>query len=113
VNKHPVVASGEWLAALLRKEKEFTRQRDELSELRRELPWEAVAKAYVFLGSTGPRTLKQVFDGRSQLIVYHFMFRPAGMPVARIAPSGPTTSTKSTSTSSNAMSPWSRSRGHR
>jgi predicted dithiol-disulfide oxidoreductase (DUF899 family) len=77
---HPkVVSQAEWLAArkeFLAKEKEFTRQRDELSRLRRELPWEKVEKSYVFDGPRGKETLADLFDGRSQLIVYHFMFGP-------------------------------------
>jgi predicted dithiol-disulfide oxidoreductase (DUF899 family) len=76
---HRVVSGEEWLAArqqLLAKEKEFTRLRDQLSALRRELPWEAVTREYVFEGPDGRQTLPQLFDGRSQLIVYHFMFAP-------------------------------------
>jgi predicted dithiol-disulfide oxidoreductase (DUF899 family) len=68
-----------WVEArkeLLAKEKEFTRQRDELSRLRRELPWEKVEKDYVFDGSHGQQRLAELFDGRSQLIVYHFMLGP-------------------------------------
>jgi len=76
----PKVASPDkWLAArreFLRKEKEFTRMRDELSRLRRELPWQKVEKDYVFQGANGTETLAQLFDGRGQLIVYHFMFGP-------------------------------------
>src|SRR5271156_185671 len=81
-----VVSPSEWLAArveFLQKEKEFTRLRDELSRQRRELPWEKVDKAYVFEGPNGKETLADLFDGRSQLIVYHFMFAPgweAGCP---------------------------------
>jgi predicted dithiol-disulfide oxidoreductase (DUF899 family) len=74
---NPVVTHEEWLAKrkeLLAKEKEFTRQRDELSRQRRELPWERVEKEYVFEGPDGRRTLAELFDGRSQLVVYHFMF---------------------------------------
>jgi predicted dithiol-disulfide oxidoreductase (DUF899 family) len=74
-----VVAPTEWLAArkeLLRKEKEFTRLRDELSRQRREMPWERVEKQYVFDGPKGKEPLADLFDGRSQLIVYHFMFGP-------------------------------------
>ena len=74
-----VVSPAEWLAArteFLAKEKEFTRMRDELSRLRRELPWEKVEKNYVFEGPNGKETLAQLFDGRSQLVVYHFMFGP-------------------------------------
>ncbi|MGC2696087.1 MAG: thioredoxin family protein [Candidatus Angelobacter sp.] len=74
-----VVTDQEWLAArkeLLRKEKEFTRQRDELSRLRRELPWVKVTDNYVFDGPNGKETLADLFGGKSQLIVYHFMFGP-------------------------------------
>ena len=74
-----VVSPAEWLAArkeYLKKEKEFTRLRDELSRQRRELPWEKVEKAYVFDGPKGKETLADLFGGRSQLIVYHFMFGP-------------------------------------
>jgi predicted dithiol-disulfide oxidoreductase (DUF899 family) len=74
---HDVVPHEAWLEArvdLLAKEKEFTRLRDELSERRRALPWEEVEKRYVFDGPDGERTLGELFDGRSQLIVYHFMY---------------------------------------
>jgi len=74
-----VVSQAEWLAArkeLLGKEKEFTRLRDELSRQRRELPWERVEKEYVFDGQNGKETLADLFDGKSQLTVYHFMFGP-------------------------------------
>jgi predicted dithiol-disulfide oxidoreductase (DUF899 family) len=78
--QHPnVVSHAEWLAArreFLRKEKEFTRLRDELSRQRRTLPWEKVEKRYQFDSTTGKLTLADLFDGRSQLIVYHFMFAP-------------------------------------
>jgi predicted dithiol-disulfide oxidoreductase (DUF899 family) len=72
-----VVNPAEWLAArkeFLRKEKEFTRLRDELSRQRRALPWERVEKNYIFDGPRGKQTLADLFGGRSQLIVYHFMF---------------------------------------
>ncbi len=74
-----VVPRAEWLAArreFLKKEKEFTRLRDELSRQRRELPWQRVEKRYVFDGPKGQETLADLFGGRSQLIVYHFMFGP-------------------------------------
>jgi predicted dithiol-disulfide oxidoreductase (DUF899 family) len=74
-----VVEHDEWLAErkeLLAKEKEFTRLRDELTRERQELPWERVEKEYVFTGEDGRRTLAELFDGRSQLVVYHFMFAP-------------------------------------
>src|SRR2546425_11631128 len=76
---HKVVSEQEWLAARkahLAKEKEFTRARDELSRQRRALPWVKVEKPYVFDGPRGKETLADLFDGRSQLIVYHFMFGP-------------------------------------
>jgi predicted dithiol-disulfide oxidoreductase (DUF899 family) len=77
---HPnVVSHVEWLAArgeFLTKEKEFTRLRDELSRQRRTLPWEKVEKRYEFDSTNGRVTLADLFDGRSQLIVYHFMFGP-------------------------------------
>jgi predicted dithiol-disulfide oxidoreductase (DUF899 family) len=62
--------------ALLKKEKEFTILSDQLSQQRRDLPWVAVDKEYVFEGENGKQTLSELFDGRSQLIVYHFMFDP-------------------------------------
>ena len=74
-----IVSRDEWLAARqqhLSKEKEFTRLRDELSRQRRELPWVRVEKQYVFDGPHGQETLADLFGGRSQLIVYHFMFGP-------------------------------------
>jgi len=74
-----VVSQAAWLAArkeLLTKEKEFTRLRDELSRQRQELPWEKVEKEYVFDGPNGRETLADLFGGKSQLIVYHFMFGP-------------------------------------
>ena len=77
--KHKIVSKDEWLAARrlhLSKEKEFTRLRDRLSAERRELPWVKLEKPYVFDGPRGKETLADLFDGRTQLIVYHFMFGP-------------------------------------
>jgi len=74
-----VVSQSDWVAArkeLLEKEKAFTRLRDELSRQRRELPWEKVDQKYVFEGSNGKETLTDLFGGRRQLIIYHFMFGP-------------------------------------
>ena len=74
-----VVSPAEWVAArkeFLAKEKEFTRLRDELSRQRRELPWERIEKKYVFDGAHGKETLADLFEGRRQLIIYHFMFGP-------------------------------------
>ncbi len=79
MTKHAVVSEDEWLAArktLLAKEKELDRARDALSKARRELPWVRVEKRYAFDGPEGRVTLDQAFAGRSQLIVYHFMFAP-------------------------------------
>lgn len=76
---HTVVSQEEWLAArkaLLAREKEFSKARDEMSRLRRELPWVQVDKTYVFATPDGPKTLSDLFEGRSQLITYHFMFGP-------------------------------------
>jgi predicted dithiol-disulfide oxidoreductase (DUF899 family) len=78
--ENPTVVSPEkWLAArreLLREEKEYTKVRDRLAARRRELPWVKVDKPYVFESPTGPVSLADLFEGRSQLIVYHFMFGP-------------------------------------
>lgn len=77
--EHPVVSRDEWLAArkrLLTKEKEFTRLRDQLSAERRALPWVRVDKPYAFEGPNGQEALADLFDGHSQLIVYHFMHGP-------------------------------------
>jgi len=74
-----VVSHEEWLEArkeFLAREKEFTRLRDELSRQRRELPWERVEKQYVLEGPEGKLTLGELFGGRSQLVIYHFMFGP-------------------------------------
>ncbi len=79
VQSHKVVSREEWLRArkaFLSEEKEFTRRRDELSRRRRELPWVKVEKEYVFDTPEGKRSLADLFDGRHQLIVYHFMFDP-------------------------------------
>src|SRR5689334_3226886 len=75
----PVVSRSEWLAArraLLAKEKEAVRLRDELNAQRLALPWERVEKAYAFDTAEGRKTLAELFAGRSQLIVYHFMLGP-------------------------------------
>ena len=77
--EHRVGTRDEWLTArreLLLREKELTRDRDELARERRELPWVRLGKSYSFETEGGTRTLKELFDGRSQLLVYHFMFGP-------------------------------------
>ena len=76
---HPIVSRSAWLeqrTRLLAKEKELTRLRDQLSAERRALPWVRVSEPYRFQGTKGERTLSELFDGRSQLAVYHFMFDP-------------------------------------
>jgi predicted dithiol-disulfide oxidoreductase (DUF899 family) len=84
---HKVVNHDEWTAArneLLVLEKEHTRRNDELARLRKDLPWVRVDKDYTFQTAAGPRTLAELFDGRSQLAIYNFMFGPdyaAGCPV--------------------------------
>lgn len=79
-SKRPkIVSHAEWLASrkeLLTKEKQLTRQRDEVDRQRRELPWVKVEKNYVFDGPNGRQTLSDLFEGRSQLIVSHFMLGP-------------------------------------
>lgn len=79
IHKPRVVSQNEWLAArreLLVKEKQLTRQYDAIRALRRELPWVRLEKDYVFHGPSGRETLADLFAGRSQLIVRHFMFAP-------------------------------------
>ena len=81
--RYPTVSREEWLVArkaLLAKEKEFTRQRDALSALRRRLPMVEIDKAYLFEGPDGTVRLLDLFEGRRQLIVYHFMFDPNDPP---------------------------------
>jgi predicted dithiol-disulfide oxidoreductase (DUF899 family) len=76
---HQIVSHEQWVEArkqLLAREKELTRLRDQLSQARRDLPWERVTKEYVFDGPDGRERLAELFAGRSQLVVYHFMFAP-------------------------------------
>ena len=86
MTRHTTGTRQEWLAArleLLQAEKELTRQSDELARRRQELPWVRVDKTYQFETDDGSATLKDLFKGRSQLLVYHFMFGPdytAGCP---------------------------------
>ena len=87
MTEHPTGTRAKWeaaRAALLEREKEFTRMGDELARQRRELPWVPVDKEYLFQTADGPRTLAELFGDRSQLVVYHFMFGAsytAGCPV--------------------------------
>ncbi|ASU41065.1 thioredoxin [Herbaspirillum sp. meg3] len=79
IQNHPIVSAEQWLSArkaLLAREKELTRLRDEIARERRALPWERVTKDYIFDTPAGKRTLAELFDGRSQLLVQHFMFGP-------------------------------------
>ncbi len=79
MSDHQIVSQDEWIAArkaLLAQEKEFTRARDALSQARRELPWVRIEKDYAFHTAEGDKSLEGLFDGRSQLVVYHFMFAP-------------------------------------
>jgi predicted dithiol-disulfide oxidoreductase (DUF899 family) len=91
MHEHTVGTREEWLRArqaLLDKEKELTRRNDELARERRELPWVRLDKDYRFETDDGTKTLAELFDGRSQLVVYHFMFGPeytAGCPVCSSA----------------------------
>ena len=83
---HQTGTRDEWLAMhadLLEREKELTRMSDELARQRRELPWVPVEKEYTFQTADGTQSLASLFDGRSQLVIYHFMFGPdytAGCP---------------------------------
>src|ERR1700745_2167946 len=79
VDNPKIVSRDEWLVArkkLLAKEKQLTRQHDAIAAERRQLPWVKVEKNYVFDSPIGKKTLADLFDGRNQLIVYHFMFGP-------------------------------------
>jgi predicted dithiol-disulfide oxidoreductase (DUF899 family) len=79
MTEHTIGTRDEWAAAraaLLAREKEHTRMGDDLARLRRALPWVRVEKAYTLQTVDGPKTLAALFDGRSQLVVYHFMFGP-------------------------------------
>jgi predicted dithiol-disulfide oxidoreductase (DUF899 family) len=87
MTEHKIVSQKDWQAArddLLRREKEHTRMGDDLARQRRELPWATIEKDYRLDTGDGPRRLAELFDGRSQLLIYHFMFGPsyqAGCPV--------------------------------
>ena len=72
-----IASHEEWLAAraaLLEREKEHTRMGDELAKQRRELPWVPVEKQYTLKTADGRKSVAELFDGRSQLLIYHFMF---------------------------------------
>src|SRR5258708_24151473 len=79
MDKHKIVSHQDWLAArleLLKAEKELTRRSDELARWRQELPWVRIGKEYRFETDEGSASLAELFRGRSQLLVYHFMFGP-------------------------------------
>jgi predicted dithiol-disulfide oxidoreductase (DUF899 family) len=79
MTKHPVVNHEEWekqRKAFLKKEREFTHLRDKLTKERQNLPWERVEKNYVFETSKGKKSLSDLFEGRHQLLIYHFMYGP-------------------------------------
>src|ERR1700676_180327 len=79
IENHKIASREEWLVArkkLLAREKQLTRERDALAVERRQLPWVKVEKNYVFDGPNGKVTLADLFDGKSQLIIYHLMFGP-------------------------------------
>ncbi|MGH2887914.1 MAG: DUF899 domain-containing protein [Solirubrobacteraceae bacterium] len=92
--EHRTATREEWAAAraeLLAREKELTRMGDELARQRRELPWVRVEKEYMLQTAAGTRSLAELFDGRSQLVVYHFMFGPeweAGCPACSATADG-------------------------
>jgi predicted dithiol-disulfide oxidoreductase (DUF899 family) len=87
MGEHKIGTREEWQAArdeLLEREKELTRRNDELARQRRDLPWVPIDKEYSFGTDAGTKSLAELFDGRSQLLIYHFMFGPAydaGCPV--------------------------------
>jgi predicted dithiol-disulfide oxidoreductase (DUF899 family) len=92
MTKHTVGTHGEWSAArteLLEREQELGKLDEELAKQRQELPWVPVEKEYTFDTEEGKKTLAELFDGRSQLLIYHLMFGPtyeAACPAARVSP---------------------------
>jgi predicted dithiol-disulfide oxidoreductase (DUF899 family) len=94
MSERTIGTRAEWLVAraeLLEREKEHTRAGDELAQMRRELPWVPVEKTYTLQSDHGPKTLAELFAGRSQLLVYHFMFGPqyaAGCPACSLTADG-------------------------
>jgi predicted dithiol-disulfide oxidoreductase (DUF899 family) len=116
MTEHRIGTQEEWQAQrdeLLKEEKELTRRGDELTKKRRELPWVPVEKDYRFDTEAGTKTLADLFDGRSQLLVYHFMFGPtytAGCPVCSsiadtLAPQVPHLRAKDTTLLLNSRAP--------
>jgi predicted dithiol-disulfide oxidoreductase (DUF899 family) len=98
---HQVVSREQWLTArkeLLKDEKELTRRSDELAQRRQELPWVRIDKEYRFETDEGSAALADLFRGRSQLLVYHFMFGPDYTAGVRPARRSQTVSTDSSCT---------------
>jgi predicted dithiol-disulfide oxidoreductase (DUF899 family) len=96
IASHPVVSSDQWVSerkTLLAREKELTRLHDQIARERRALPWERVEKEYIFDAPEGQRTLCDLFGGRRQLLVQHFMFGPGWEQGSRAALSWRTTPT--------------------
>ena len=95
---HATGTREQWLAArleLLQAEKELTRQGDEVTRRRMELPWVPIDKQYRFDTDQGSASLPDLFRGRSQILIYHFMFGPTTPPAVPPAPRSPTDSTAS------------------
>jgi predicted dithiol-disulfide oxidoreductase (DUF899 family) len=114
--EYSVVSREEWLEArkaLLAKEKELTRQRDRVNAERLALPWVRVEKDYCFQSPKGDVSLADLFDGRSQLMINHFMFHPDWDAGCEGCPSSPITSTACCRISTITMSPWSPSPARR
>jgi predicted dithiol-disulfide oxidoreductase (DUF899 family) len=101
MTSHKVATRQEWHAARdeqLAEEKELTRRNDELAKKRSELPWVPVQKEYRFDTEDGTKTLAELFDGRSQLLIYHVMFGPRTRPAAPSAHRARTTSIRTSRT---------------
>ena len=98
---HKVVSRDEWkqaVEAVHDRERELGKLDEEIAEQRQMLPWARVDKEYVFDAEDGEKTLVELFDGRSQLLIYHLMFGPTYEAACPGAPASPTTSTARSST---------------
>src|SRR2546430_17505361 len=117
MTSHKFGTREEWLAArleLLDAEKELTRRGDELARRRQELPWVRIGKEYRFGTDQGPASLADLFQGRSQLLIYHFMFRPgytAGCPSCSAIADG--FNGLAIHLANHAVRPWARPRARR
>lgn len=115
-SRHPVVSRSQWLAArqqLWLHEKAFTHHRDALTAARRALPWVKVEQDYRFFGPNGALSLADLFAGRSQLLLYHFMFAEGWSEAAPAALFWPTTMTAPICTWPTTMCRWWRCHGRR